>query len=205
MHAQAKMSGMSNVPDITQDQLRQASEHMARMSPEDMARAAEMAQGPAGRSAGGTPALLCTCIGGHVSVFWEIWILHLKQPKCPESALKCIVCAQEQLQLGPAAILPSLPAAGLLQCPSLPQLQQSPARYRRQMTKNYIPTLRVPWNASRVHRRRRNYSRTWQLYRSASQQQYHCSVSVDPCCCRPWILDTFLKHAQAQCLLDPQN
>lgn len=35
---------MSNVPDITQEQLQQASRAMASMSPEDMARTAEMAQ-----------------------------------------------------------------------------------------------------------------------------------------------------------------
>ena len=53
------MTGMSNVPDISQDQLRQASEHMARMSPEDMARAAEMAQGARPGAAAGVPAGHC--------------------------------------------------------------------------------------------------------------------------------------------------
>ena len=41
---QAKMSGMGDVPDISAEQLRQASEHMAGMSPDDLARAADVAQ-----------------------------------------------------------------------------------------------------------------------------------------------------------------
>ena len=38
------MSGMGDVPDISAEQLRQASEHMAGMSPDDLARAADVAQ-----------------------------------------------------------------------------------------------------------------------------------------------------------------
>ena len=55
---QARMTGMGNVPDITPEQLRMASQHMASMSPEDMARAAEMAQGMHGRPPGSVPGTL---------------------------------------------------------------------------------------------------------------------------------------------------
>ena len=59
---QAQMSGMGEVPDVSPEQLREASARMATMTPEDLARTADLAQaqglrnGPSTHPAASAPA-----------------------------------------------------------------------------------------------------------------------------------------------------
>lgn len=94
------MTGMSNVPDITPEQLRMASQQMAGMSPEDMARTAEMAQSMQGRQPGNAPgaalchssASLCSALSAAqlavhlLSLHFQLCnlgdVLHSERPRC---------------------------------------------------------------------------------------------------------------------------